>query len=294
MRRFMLSGLLALIAAIAAGHTGPVRADPIRIVAAENFYGDIARQIGGPDVAVTSILSNPDQDPHLFEVSPSVGRDVSAARIVVYNGIDYDPWIEKLLGAARSGNRKTIVVADLVGKKTGDNPHIWYDPRTMPALAKALFDILSTEDPAHKTEYEKRLAQFDESIKPIQAKIDELRGRLAGVPVTATEPVFGYMLQALGMTDRNQSFQLSVMNDTEPSASDIAAFENDLKTHRVKLLIYNSQATDPTAKRMRQIAEASGVPVVGVTETEPAGETYQSWMMGVLAAVERALPGQAQ
>lgn len=294
MRRFMLSGLLALIAAIAAGHTGPVRADPIRIVAAENFYGDIARQIGGPDVAVTSILSNPDQDPHLFEVSPSVGRDVSAARIVVYNGIDYDPWIEKLLGAARSGNRKTIVVADLVGKKTGDNPHIWYDPRTMPALARALTDTLSSEDPTHKAEYEKRLAQFDESIKPIQAKIDELRGRLAGVPVTATEPVFGYMLQALGMTDRNQSFQLSVMNDTDPSASDIAAFENDLKTHRVKLLIYNSQATDPTAKRMRQIAEASGVPVVGVTETEPAGETYQSWMMGVLAAVERALPGQAQ
>ena len=242
---------------------------------------------------MTSILSNPDQDPHLFEVSPSVGRDVSAARIVVYNGIDYDPWIEKLLGAARSGNRKTIVVADLIGRKTGDNPHIWYDPKTMPALAKALADTLSSEDPVHKAEYEKRLAQFDESIKPIRAKIDDMRGRLAGVPVTATEPVFGYMFQALGMLDRNQSFQLAVMNDTEPSASDIAAFENDLKTHQVKLLLYNNQATDPTAKRMRQIAEASGIPVVGVTETEP-GETYQSWMTGVLTAVDRALSGQAQ
>src|SRR4051794_34551130 len=261
-------------------------ADSIKIVAAENFYGDIAKQIGGPNVTVTSILNNPDQDPHLFEVSPSVGRDVSAARLVIYNGIDYDPWIVKLLGAARSANRKTIVVADLLAKKTGDNPHIWYDPRTMPALARALTDTLSSEDPAHKAEYEKRLAQFDESIKPIRAKIDELRGRLAGVPVTATEPVFGYMLQALGMTDRNQRFQLSVMNDTEPSASDIAAFENDLKMHRVKLLVYNSQATDPTAKRMRQIAGASGVPVVGVTETEPAGETYQSWMTGVLAVVD--------
>ncbi len=289
MHRLIVSGLVAFIAAISAAH-----ADPIKIVAAENFYGDIAKQIGGPDVAVTSVLSNPDQDPHLFEVSPSVGRDVSAARIVVYNGIDYDPWIEKLLGAARSTNRRTIVVANLVGKKTGDNPHIWYDPRTMPALAKALTDILSSEDPAHKAEYAKRLAQFDESITPIQAKIDELRGRLAGMPVTATEPVFGYMFTALGMTDRNQSFQLAVMNDTEPSASDIAAFENDLKTHRVKLLIYNSQATDPTAKRLRQIAEASGVPVVGVTETEPAGENYQSWMIGVLTAVDRALPKQGQ
>ena len=113
-------------------------AKPVKIVAAENFYGDIARQIGGPDVQVTSILSNPDQDPHLFEVSPSVGRDVSAARIVIYNGIDYDPWMEKMLGAARSAHRKTIVVAALAGKKTGDNPHIWYDPATMLALAKAL------------------------------------------------------------------------------------------------------------------------------------------------------------
>src|SRR3954454_15817601 len=299
MRRLIVRGLVALVAAISSvhfdpAHADPIKADPIKIVAAENFYGDIARQIGGSDVAVTSVLNNPDQDPHLFEVSPSVGRDVSAARIVVYNGIDYDPWIEKLLGAARSADRKTIVVADLGGKKTGDNPHIWYDPRTMPALARALADTLSSEDPARKAEYEKRLAQFDESIKPIQAKIDDLRGRLAGVPVTATEPVFGYMFQALGMTDRNQRFQLSVMNDTEPSASDIAAFEDDLRTHRVKLLLYNSQATDPTAKRMRQIAEASGVPVVGVTETEPAGETYQSSMMGVLAAVDRALPGQAQ
>ncbi len=289
MRRLIFSGLVAVVAAIPAA-----RAEPIKIVAAENFYGDIAKQIGGPDVAVTSVLSNPDQDPHLFELSPSVGRDVSAARIVVYNGIDYDPWIENLLGAARSTGRKAIVVADLVGKKTGDNPHIWYDRRTMPALAKALADTLSSEDAAHKAEYEKRLAQFDESMKPVQAKIDEMRGRLAGVPVTATEPVFGYMFAALGMTDRNQSFQLAVMNDTEPSASDIVAFENDLKKHRVKLLIYNSQATDPTAKRMRQLAEASGVPVVGVTETEPAGETYQSWMMGVLAAVDRALPKQGQ
>ncbi len=154
-------------------------------------------------------------------------------------------------------NRKTIVVADLVGKKTGDNPHIWYDPRTMPALAKALADTLSSEDPAHKAEYEKRLAQFDESMKPIQAKIDELRGRLAGVPVTATEPVFGYMFQALGMTDRNQSFQLAVMNDTEPSASDIAAFENDLKTHRVKLLDLQQPGHGPD--RQADAADCRGV-----------------------------------
>jgi zinc/manganese transport system substrate-binding protein len=268
-------------------------ADPIKIVAAENFYGDIAKQIGGPNVTVTSILNNPDQDPHLFEVSPSVGRDVSAARLVIYNGIDYDPWMEKLLGAARSADRKTIVVADLVGKKIGDNPHIWYDPATMSALAKRLSDTLSAEDPADKAGYEQRVARFEESLKPIQAKIGELRQRFAGTPVAATEPILGYIFDALGMQVRNQAFQLAVMNNTEPSATDIASFENDLKTHRVKLLIYNSQATDPIADRMQKIAKGAGIPVVGAAETKPAGEDYQSWMMSELGAVERALPKQA-
>jgi zinc/manganese transport system substrate-binding protein len=268
-------------------------AGSINIVAAENFYGDIAKQIGGPNVAVTSILSNPDQDPHLFEVSPSVARDVSTAPVVIFNGVNYDPWMEKLLGAARSANRKTIAVADLVGKKNGDDPHIWYDPATMSALANRLSDNLIAEDPADKAGYEQRLAHFEESLKPIQAKIRELRQRFAGTPVTATEPIFGYMFDALGMQVRNHSFQLAVMNNTEPSASDVANLENDLKTHRVELLVYNSQATDRIAERMKKIAKESGIPVVGATETEPAGENYQSWMMSELDAVERALLKQA-
>jgi zinc/manganese transport system substrate-binding protein len=266
----------------------------VNIVAAENFYGDIAKQIGGSGVKVTSILSNPDQDPHLFEASPSVARNVSAARIVIYSGIDYDPWMEKLLKAARSGDRKIIVAADLMGKKTGDNPHVWYNPATMLAVAKALSEMLVAEDPDHKDGYEQRLAQFEDSVKPIQAKIAELHDRLSGTPVTATEPIFGYMFDALGMEVRNDSFQLSVMNNTEPSASDVAAFEKDLKTHQVKLLVYNSQASDPIASRMEKIAKASHVPVVGATETEPAGKNYQAWMMSELVAVDKALPKQSQ
>jgi zinc/manganese transport system substrate-binding protein len=267
-------------------------AQPVGIVAAENFYGDVAKQIGGPDVKVTSILSNPDQDPHLFEASPSVARAVSASRIVIYSGIDYDPWMEKLLAAARSADRKTIVVAELLGKKTGDNPHIWYDAAAMLALAKSLSAALIAEDGAHQADYEQRRARFEASVAPIQARIAELRGRLAGTPVTATEPIFGYMFEALGMQVRNNAFQLAVMNNTEPSASDIAAFENDLKTRQVKLLIYNSQATDPIAARMEKIAKASHVPVVGATETEPLGMTYQSWMLSELKAIDKALPKQ--
>ncbi len=287
MRTIIAIGLAAMLA-ISAAHADAVSAAPINIVAAENFYGDIAEQIGGPDVTVTSILSNPDQDPHLFEVSPSVGRAVSAARIVIYNGIDYDPWLEKLLTAARSAHRKTIAVATLVGRKSGDNPHIWYDPKTMLALARTLAADLTAEDPARRAGYQQRLTRFEGSVRPIEAKIAALRERLAGTPVTATEPIFGCLFDALGMQVRNQPFQVAVMNNTEPSAADIAAFENDLKTHRVKLLIYNSQATDPTADRMRKIAQAANVPVVGVTETEPPGKNYQAWMMSELAAVDQS------
>ena len=265
-------------------------ARPIAIVAAENFYGDVARQIGGPDAAVTSILNNPDQDPHLFEVSPSVGRNVSAARIVIYNGIDYDPWMQTLLRAARSADRQTIVVADLIGAKTGDNPHIWYAPPTMLALAKALSAELATDDPGHSAGYRLRLQRFEASMQPVEAKIAALRQRLAGTPATATEPVFGYMFAALGMKVRNMAFQLAVMNNTEPGASDVAAFEDDLKTHKVKLLVYNSQASDPIAARMEKLAKVSHIPVVGATETEPPGMTYQAWMLSELDAVEHALP----
>ena len=281
---------LVLAAIAVCGLSAPAFADPVKVVAAENFYGDMANQIGGANVAVTSILSNPDDDPHLFEASPETAKALSDAKVVIVNGVDYDPWMEKLLGAARSTKRETIVVADLVGKKTGDNPHIWYDPATMVALAKTLSEALIADDPGHKAGYEQRLARFEDSVKPIQVKAAELRQRLAGTPVTATEPIFGYMFEALGLEVRNQSFQLAVMNNTEPSASDVAAFENDLKAHRVKLLIYNSQATDPVADRMVKIAKASNVPVVGATETEPAGKSYQGWMLSELDAVIKRSP----
>ncbi|MFZ2017940.1 MAG: zinc ABC transporter substrate-binding protein [Methyloceanibacter sp.] len=285
----------ALAAAFVAFASFPaMAAEPVHVVAAENFYGDIAKQIGGPTVKVTSILSNPDTDPHLFEASPSVARSLSGAQIVIYNGIDYDPWMADLLSASKAPDRKSIVVADLIGKKSGDNPHIWYDPATMIALARAMKDALVAADPANEAEYDKRLTAFEGSLKPIQDTIGELKKRSAGVPVTATEPVFGYMFEALGMDVRNEPFHLAVMNDTEPSPSQIAAFEDDLKTGKVKLLVYNSQASDPLADRMLKLAKASNIPVVGATETEPPGSTYQKWMMGELVAVDKALPKLTQ
>ena len=273
-------------------------AAPVAIVAAEKFYGDVAQQIGGPEVSVTSILGNPDEDPHLFEASPSVARDIADARIVIYNGLGYDPWIEKLLRATADDgaghSRTAIAVSALVGAASGGNPHIWYDPATMLALANGLAAELNKADPSHRAEYGTRLGRFRDSLRPIIARIAALRRRFAGTPVTATEPVFGYMFAALGMRVRNQQFQLAVMNNTEPSAADVAAFEDDLRAHRVRLLVYNRQATDPAARRMLAIAKAADVPVVGASETEPPGTSYQRWIAGALDSLDRAMAEQQQ
>lgn len=280
MKALALAGLTVLLAQPAAAQS---------IVCAENFYGDVARQIAGPAAEVASIMSNPEQDPHLFEASPSVARALSRARIVVYSGADYDPWMPRLLNAARSRARDAIVVADLVHKKPGDNPHIWYDPATMVAFARALATTLEADDPGGRAGYEARLASFLGSLAPLDAKIAAMKSRYAGTPVTATEPVFGLMAAALGLVMRNERFQLAVMNNTEPAASDVAGFESDLRGHRVRVLIYNSQATDSAARRLLRIAQQAGIPVVGVTETEPVGKSYRDWMIGQLDALDVAL-----
>jgi zinc/manganese transport system substrate-binding protein len=267
----------------------PAIAQPLSLVAAENFYGDVAQQIAGPGWTVTSILNNPDEDPHLFEASPSVARALSSADIVVSNGVGYDPWMAKLMGASPRPARQSIVVAELLHRAPGSNPHLWYDPACMPAYAQALTDDLNRRDPAHKAEYDARLTAFLTSLQPLQAKVTALAAKAHGVPVTATEPVFGLMAHALGLAMRNERFQLAVMNDTEPSASDVAAMETDLKQHRVRVLFYNSQATDSAAKRLLQIAQTAHIPVVGVTETEPAGQSYTGWMISQLDALEHAL-----
>jgi zinc/manganese transport system substrate-binding protein len=286
-------------AALLLGVCGPVFAQTpgsqtVKVVAAENFYGEVVKQLGGDHVQVTSILSNPDEDPHLFEASPKTARALQNAALVVYNGADYDPWMDKLLAASKGEKRTTIVAAQLTGKKSGDNPHLWYDPATMPTVAKAVSQYLEQADPAHKSDYDARLTAFLASMKPVDDKVADLKAHYKGVPVTATEPVFGYMADAIGLDVRNGRFQLAVMNDTEPSASDIAAFEKDLKERRVHVLIYNSQASDALTKRMLKVAQDSHVPSISVTETLPAGKTFQTWMSSQLDRLSAALQGSSR
>src|ERR1035437_547766 len=282
----LLFTLGLILTAALSGHAADGK---LSVVAAENFYGDIARQIGGDVVAVASVMSNPDQDPHLFEPTPSIVKQIAGAQIVILNGADYDSWMDKVLKVSPKPGRTAIVVADLVGKKAGDNPHLWYDPGTMPAAAKALAEAFAKADPAHKDGYDARLKTFLASLKPINEKIAAIRDKFAGTTVTASEPVFGYMANALGLKMRNERFQLSIMNDTEPSARDFAAFEDDLKTRKVRIMFYNKQASSKTVQHLVDIARAAKIPVVGVTETAPPGLLYQEWMLTQLNETEKAL-----
>ena len=288
--------LLTLLAVLAALVPAPSRAaaPAARILAAENMYADIARQVAGPDAVVAAVMSNPDTDPHLFEASPAVAREIARADIVVANGAGYDPWMDSLLGAGPRPGRVVLSIAALVHAAPGANPHLWYDPATMPAFARALTAALIARNPADRDGLRRREALVLDSLSALRARVTALRARWRGIDVAATEPVFGYMAAALGLRMHEEGFQLAVMNDTEPAPRQVATFERDLRTHTVRVLIYNSQATDDAVERLLHIARSAGIPVLGVTETEPAGTTYQAWVGGELDALATILgrPGR--
>ena len=287
----LLAAATALAIAFAVLPSARASEPKIAVVAAENFYGDVAEQVGGDRVSVASVLSNPDQDPHLFEITPAIVRQIAGAQVVVYNGAGYDPWMENVLKVTPKLGRAVVVAANLVHKKAGDNPHLWYDPSTMPAVATAIADALSAADPAHKDEYAARLKTFLALLANLNEKIAAIRDRYAGAPVAASEPVFGYMAAALGLKMQEGLFQAAVMNDTEPAASAFALFEDDLKMRKVRVLFYNKQASNNLVKHLVELARMSDTPVVGVTETCPPGLSYQDWMMNELTATEKALAG---
>jgi zinc/manganese transport system substrate-binding protein len=284
----LLKTFLLCIGSVFLGLAG--RAADLKIVAAENFYGGVAEQIAGPGAVVQSILTNPNQDPHEFTTNAGTAKAVADADVVIYNGISYDPWMDKVLATGGKPGRVVIIVADLIGAKDGDNPHIWYEPKTMPALGAKLVEVLSKIEPAQGSTYQKRLDDFNGSMKAIVTTIATIKTLAGGTQVTATEPVFGYMADALGFKMLNYDFQVKIMNDAEPTADQTAAFEKSLTSRTAKILFYNSQVTDPTTDRLQKVAKKAGIPIVGVTETQPSDQkSYVDWMSSELAGVESAL-----
>ncbi len=264
-------------------------ATPISIVAAENFYGDVAQQIGGPYVQVDSIMKNPQQDPHLFSSTPNTAKAIANAQIIIYNGLDYDPWMNHLITANGQKNQHIIIVAKLLQRQTGDNPHIWYNPQTMLLYSNDLVSQLSQIDSNHQNFYQQQLDIFKNKQHKLEKKIQQMRRQYHGAPVIATEPVFNEMAAALSLTMYGQGFQLSIMNDTAPSFADTKDFEDRLTHHLVKVLIYNDQVSNPLTEHLQTLAKEAGIPTVGVSETEPPDQQYFTWMNNQLDALENAL-----
>lgn len=281
----MLKKIISLLLFISA----PIyAATPLQIVAAENFYGQIAAKIGGNYVQVNSILNNPKQDPHLFSTSPATAKAIAHADLIIYNGLNYDTWMENLING-NSTIKNVIVVADLIHKKTGENPHIWYDPNTMLIYASYLTQQLSLLDPTHHDYFQKQFILFKEQNQTLINQINKDKIKFQDTPVIATEPVFNDMAKVLGLKMFGLGFQLSVMNDTEPSVNDIKDFQNKLTLHQVKILITNNQVIDPLTERMQQIAEKANIPCIGVSEMQPEGLDYVTWMSNQLNRLEKAL-----
>ncbi|WP_174503452.1 metal ABC transporter solute-binding protein, Zn/Mn family [Acidiphilium sp. C61] len=290
-RRGILAGLVAAPWIARAGGRIPA-------VGIESQYADVIAAIGGDRVEVAAIETNPNADPHGFEASPAVARRIATARLVVLNGLGYDSWARRIIGATAggataggAGGRHVIAAQAVLGLPDATrNPHVWYGPAAMPAVAAAIARALAAIDPAGASVYRRNLAAFEASLAPWRAAIGAFRAQHPGIRAAVTEPVGNDLFQAMGIGIATPwSLQAAVMNGTDPAPQDIAAQEALLRRREVSFLGYNRQVIGPLTRAMLDAARAALVPVVALYETMPAGFHFGGWMLAETAAVTRAV-----
>jgi zinc/manganese transport system substrate-binding protein len=292
----LLAVAAAVIATAAAAWSGGATAAPdsgkIVAVGAESQYSDVISQVGGKYVQSSAIMDNPNTDPHSFEASIAVAREVGSAQLVVQNGVGYDSFMNTIESAAPSAGRLVVDVQQLL-KLPDDtpNPHLWYDPATMPKVAAAVASSLAAIQPSHAAYFEANAAAFTASFKQLGAAIASFKSAYAGVPVATTEPVADYLLTALGADNLTPwTFQADVMNGVDPSPQNVALQRALFTGHKVKVFLYNQQVTDSLTESFISLAEQNNIPVVGVYETMPApGYDYQTWMQTEVQALRKAV-----
>jgi zinc/manganese transport system substrate-binding protein len=291
LRRRLRIVLLAGLAVLAAGCAAASPGGPPLAIGAESQYADVLSQIGGPYVRVRAILNNPNTDPHSFEASPAVAREIAHASLVVMNGLGYDAWLERLLAAAPNPRRRVIDVRRLLRLPADTvNPHLWYDPRTMAAVAAAAARALTALDPAHAQYFRAHARRFTASLAPWAAAISAFRRDYGSTPVAVTEPVADALLEAAGCRILTPlALQVALMNGTDPAPQDVAAERALLRGRKVKVLLYNRQVTGPLTRSFLELARKQHIPVVGVYETMPSGYHYQAWMLAEINALRAAV-----
>lgn len=279
------------------GGAGPVpcagSGKPV-VVAAENFWGSIAAQLAGAKACVASIIVNPDTDPHAYEAKPGDARLIAGAEYFIENGAGYDPWAPKLVAANPVPGRLVLDVGRLNGKKEGDNPHLWYSPSLVEKVVERIGSDLASIDPADGAYFRRQTAQYKTvALKDYLETIATIKQRYAGTPVGASESIFSYLADALGLNLVTPYEYLKAISEgIDPSAADKAEVDREITSRSIKVFVFNSQNTTKDVVALVDKAKAQKIAVATVTETlTPANVSFQDWQTKQLKSLLAALGG---
>ena len=267
-------------------------ATQIHVVAAENFWGSLAAQLGGDRVQVTSVIANPTTDPHDYEPTALDARTFAGAQMAIVNGVGYDPWASKLIAANPVKGRVVLTVGDLVGVKAGGNPHRWYSPANVQQVIAEIVHDYSTLDPKDAAYFARQKSQLETSgLAPYKRLIATIKRRFHGRPMGASESIFAPLAQALGLDlVTPPSFLKAISEGTEPTAADKTTIDRQIARKQIKVWVFNSQNSTPDVTRLTDAARKKGIPVTTITETlTPASATFEQWQVRQLKALEAAL-----
>lgn len=298
LRTMVLAVLLLLLLPAAGcsvnpGSTGS-NGGTLRVIAGENFWGSLATQLGGSRATVQSVVSDPNADPHEYETSTNDARAFAEADLVILNGAGYDDWGRKLLSANPGSHRRVLDIAAALGRKSGDNPHFWYDPALVVRVADRITSEYSARRPADASYFSDRRARLSDAMKPYQDRVVAIRAKFSGVKVGATENVFAYLASALGLELISPpEFMQAVAEGTEPPSAAVAEFQRQVSRKQIRVLVYNRQTATAVTTNLRRQAAGLGIPVVGMSETLPTSTSFQDWQLSQLIALESALNSSA-
>ncbi|MER6571662.1 zinc ABC transporter substrate-binding protein [Streptomyces sp. NPDC001093] len=276
----------------AATGSGSGSGKTIQVVAAENFWGSIASQLGGSHVKVTSIINNPNTDPHDYEPTAADARTVAGAQYAIVNGIGYDAWADKLLAANPGSGRTELKVGDLVGIKPGGNPHRWYSPANVHQVIEKITADYKKADPADASYFDQQKTTFEtKTLAGYNKLIADTKAKYAGTPIGASESIVTPLAEGLGLKMLTPETFLDAMSEgSDPTAKDKATIDQQIKNKQIKIYVYNSQNSTPDVQAQVKAAKAQGIPVATVTETlAPAGATFQQWQTTQLQGIEQSL-----
>jgi len=288
----VVAGLFVL--AGCGGSTGSVTGPPgaLQVVAAENFWGSIASQLGGAKVAVQSVIVNPSTDPHSYEPTASDAIAFARSKMAIVNGIGYDAWASRLIAANPSSSRIVLNVGNLLGLREGDNPHQWYSPSSVRRVIDQIVADYTRLDPTDAAYFAHQRWVFEtQGLAEYDRLIAEIRARYAGVPVGYSESIFQPLGQALGLKLLTPySFAKAIAEGTDVSAADKQTVDMQAQNRQIKVWVYNSQNATPDVQRVNELARAAHIPITTITETlSPASATFEQWQVAELRGLQEAL-----